>query len=125
MKLLKNLVGYSLIFVIFIITIITFLRSHGEINSSFYNAFLIAGIITTINFNLGVLSIKLGLKKTINSFLILFLGGMVIRLFLMLISVFICLKFLELKGNNFIFSVFIFYVFYQIIEIFYVIYRNK
>ena len=125
MKFNKNSLGYCLLFVLLVIAVFTFLWKYQVFSSSFYFAFLAAAIITTTNFILGALSIKIGLKKPLNSFLILFLGGMVFRLFLMLFEVFICLKFLELRANNFIFSVFIFYIFYQIIEISYVIYQNK
>ena len=125
MKFTKNSLGYCFLFVVLVIAVFTFLWWQGELSSPFFFAFLAAGIITSTNFILGVLSIKFGLKKRLNIFLILFLGGMVFRLFLMLFEVFICLKFLELRPNSFIFSVFIFYIFYQIIEISYVIYQNK
>lgn len=125
MNFYKNSISYGIILVSVFFAVLTFLWTKGELNSSLYFPILYGGIITTVNFFLGVLSIKLGINKSAKSFLIFFLGGIVLRLFLLLISVFICLKFLELKGNSFIFSVFIFYFFYLIIEIFYVIYKNK
>ena len=124
MKFSENCIRYSLIFVLLVLAAITILFQEDKLGANFYFPVLYAVIITTFNFVLGLLSIKLSLKKSIKTFLILFLGGMVFRLLLMLAEVYICLKFLELKGNNFIFLVFIFYVFYQIIEIFYVNYRN-
>ena len=125
MKFTKNSIRYSLIFVLIISAVFTFLWKINEISSDLYFPILYAALITTVNFVLGIWSIKLGLIRSMKMFLILFIGGMIFRLFLMLIAVFICLKFLELKGNTFIFLVFIFYIFYQIIEIFCVIYRNK
>ncbi len=125
MKFTKNGISYSLILVLLVFAVFSYLRAIGQINSDLYFSFLFAAFITTFNFLLGVLSIKLGFKKSMKTFLILFLGGMVFRVLLILIAVFICLKFLDLRGNNFIFSIFFFYVFYQIIEIFYVIYQNK
>ena len=125
MKLTQNSIVYSLLLVLLVIAVFTFLWQNDVINSAFYFSFLVAGILTTINFIFGILSIKYSLDKSLNRFLILFLGGMVVRLLLMLGAVFVCLKFLELKWNNFIFSILILYVFYQIIEIYYVIYRNK
>jgi hypothetical protein len=124
MNFTENGIGYSLGFILSVLIVLTFFYQVDKISASFYFPVLYAALITTINFILGILSIKLSLKKSVKAFLILFLGGMVFRLLLMLAEVFICLKILELKGNNFIFLVFIFYVFYQIIEIFYVIYRN-
>lgn len=124
MRFSENSIRYSLIFVLLVIAAFTIFYQADKLNANFYFPLLFAALITTFNFVLGILSIKLSLKKPIKTFLILFLGGMVFRLMLMLAEVYICLKFLELKGNNFIFLVFIFYVFYQIIEIFYVNYRN-
>ena len=120
----ENSIRYSLIFVLLVIAAFTIFYQADILNANFYFPLLFAALITTFNFVLGLLSIKLSLKKPIKTFLILFLGGMVFRLMLMLAEVYICLKFLELKGNNFIFLVFIFYVLYQIIEIFYVNNRN-
>jgi hypothetical protein len=115
---------YSLIFVLLVLVVLTFFYLVDKISASFYFPVLYAVLITTFNFILGILSIKISLRKSVKAFLNIFLGGMAFRLLLMLAEVFICLKILELKGNNFIFLVFIFYVFYQIIEVFYVIYRN-
>ena len=124
MKFSENCIRYSLIFVLLVLAAITILYLGDKLSANFYFPVLYAALITTFNFVLGLLSIKLSLRKSVKTFLILFLGGMVFRLLLMLAEVYICLKFLELRGNNFIFLVFIFYVFYQIIEIFYVNYRN-
>jgi hypothetical protein len=44
---------------------------------------------------------------------------MVLRLFLMLIMVFISLKFLDIRADVFIFVILFFYIVYLIIEIFY------
>ena len=124
MRFSENSIRYSLIFVLLVLAAITILFQEDKLSANFYFPVLYAALITTFNFVLGLLSIKLSLRKSVKTFLILFLGGMVFRLLLMLAEVYICLKFLELRGNNFIFLVFIFYVFYQIIEIFYVNYRN-
>ena len=124
MRFSENSIRYSLIFVLLVIAASTIFYQADKLNANFYFPLLFAALITTFNFVLGLLSIKLSLRKSVKTFLILFLGGMVFRLLLMLAEVYICLKFLELRGNNFIFLVFIFYVLYQIIEIFYVNYRN-
>ena len=125
MKFAKNSISYSLIFVLLIFAVFSYFFAIGQMNADLYYSFLFAVLITTFNFVLGVLSIKLSYKKSTKKFLIIFLGGMVFRLLVMLIAVFICLKFLDLRGNSFIFSVFFLYIFYQIIEILYVIYQNK
>ena len=121
----RKSISYGLILFLVVFSVLTFMRVKGYVDLNLYFSILYGGIITTTNFILGVLSIKFGVKKSTSSFLIFFFGGMVFRMFLVLIAVFICLKFLEINENSFIFSVFIFYFFYLIIEIFYVVYRNK
>jgi len=53
------------------------------------------------------------------------LGGTVLRMFLLIGMVIAGLKILELSRNSFIFSVLFFYIFYLIIEIFYLNLRKK
>jgi hypothetical protein len=70
------------------------------------------------------LLIKRGLKRGDKSFIRNVLGAISVRLFSTLVLVYICLHFLELNQNNFIFSTFIFYFFYLFIEIFYLNFRK-
>jgi hypothetical protein len=44
---------------------------------------------------------------------------MIIRLLILLSVIFISLIFLDINRNSYIFSIFIFYIFYMIIEVFY------
>jgi len=80
---------------------------------------LISCLISSLNFFLGLMSIRIGLKKPINFFFKTIFGGMIIRLFLTVSLIFISLKFLDINGNNFIFSVFFFYILFLIIEVYY------
>jgi hypothetical protein len=75
-------------------------------------------IFSTFNFFLGVLSIHFGFEKSDKIFLIVVFGGLVIRLIMMLILIIIALKFLFVRLNSFIFTTFIFYFYYLIVEIF-------
>lgn len=80
--------------------------------------------IPSINYTLGMISIVIGLKKPDKSFLILVLGGMVFRLFLVLILIVLTLNFLNVRMNYFIFIIFIFYVYYLTVEILYLARKN-
>jgi len=75
-------------------------------------------VFSTFNFFLGVLSIHFGFEKSDKIFLIFVFGGLVVRLFLMFILIVIALKFLFVRLNSFIFTTFIFYFYYLIVEIF-------
>ena len=105
----------SLVVISIIISML--LQQKGIISVEVLLSVIYAGSITTLNFSLGMYSIKTGLKKSPKGFMIIFLGGMILRLFLMIILVFICIKFLEFSRNSYIFLILFFYVFYLIIEI--------
>jgi hypothetical protein len=80
---------------------------------------LLALIITTLNFLAGTISAKISLNKKEKTFIKIVFGSMVIRLFLMLTIILIVFVFLDINRNSFIFSIFIFYIFYLLIEVFY------
>lgn len=80
---------------------------------------LTAFLLTTSNYLLGIFLLENGLKRKDSQFLIIVLGGMSARLFLMLLLIFICTNLLILTFNYFIFTTFIFYNYYLIIEIAY------
>ncbi len=76
-------------------------------------------LLTFFNFLAGFTSIKLGIHKSHKLFLINILGGMVIRIFILLAVVFISVSFLEISHLTFIFSILFFYILYLIVEILY------
>lgn len=96
----------------------------SAISQSFLVSVLTAFGIITLNFGLALASIKLGEMGTGKSFINYYLGGMLFRFFMMLLLVFISLKFLDITRNSFIFSILIFYIFYLIIEIIYLNFRK-
>ncbi len=75
-------------------------------------------LVSSINFTLGILSYRFGLGKSDKIFLIVVFGGLIIRLFLMIILILIALKWLFVSLDSFIFTTFIFYFYYLIVEIF-------
>ena len=79
---------------------------------------VLAGItITTLNFLLFVAAYAYSIKKTNKIFIIFTLGGMGVRLLLILLMVFISIKFLKVALLGFIFALFIWYIFFLIFEI--------
>lgn len=95
------------------------------VSFEFIKSFIIAGIITYLNFSLGFVSIKVAFRKSTNIFLIAVLGGMVLRLFMMVIMVFISLKFLDIRAGVFIFVILFFYIVYMIIEFYYLLMKKS
>ena len=125
MKSLDTLVVAGLLLPVVFFCILFFIYSSGKIQSTAFNLLAIAVGLTTINFLLGFLAIKIGFSRSDKIFITSILGGMLFRLILLLRIVFISLKFLEINDNSFIFTVLIFYIYYLIIEIFYLNFKKK
>lgn len=116
-------IGISIVIFSFLIFLFLFLTS--IISKATFLSTLSAGIITSLNFFAGLLLLKFGMKQSFNNFSKIVFGGMFARLFFILAIVFICLKFLNVSQNSFIFSILFLYFFYLIIEVFYLILSKK
>jgi hypothetical protein len=116
MKKPKVYLVLSTIPVIFFIIILNF-YFFGSLDSLEFNSLFYGFLFSSLNFCLGVLSIHFGFEKSDNIFLIVILGGLSLRMVLMLILIVIALKFLFVSLYSFIFTTFILYFYYLIIEI--------
>ena len=122
---LKKLILFSSAFFVLTFLIVTSLFFLDVISKEDFKAFIIAGIITTFNTGIGVISIKSGINKPGKMFFQRLFGGMVIRFFTTLIIVVLVLLFLELNRISFIFSILFFYIFYLVVEIIYLNFRQN
>ena len=118
---------YLLVPVLILVFMLTTLALYlsGVFNYSEFLSVSLSLIITTLNFLAGFLSAKISLSKNEKTFIKIVFGSMVIRLFLLLFIILIVLIFLDINRNSFIFSIFIFYIFYLLIEVFYLNYRKN
>jgi hypothetical protein len=113
----KFLLFLSLLPFLFILTLTSFYLSNRLDSQLFYS--LLYGIfLPTVNFLLGILAIHFGFEKSDRLFLIIVFGGLVVRFFLMFIIIVIAIDLLFVSLNSFIFTTFIFYFYYLIVEIF-------
>lgn len=81
----------------------------------------IAGvIISTLNIFLGYLTIEYAYSKSMTGFLKWILGGIGIRMLIMLGSLLFVIKILQLHLISFMVSLFTFYAIYLVLEIFYI-----
>jgi len=110
---------------VFTLLIIVFLFYFDVLSKEDFKAIVLAGIITTFNAGLAVISIKSGINRVEKVFLQRLFGGMVLRFFITLIMVVLALLFLELNRISFIFSILFFYIFYLIVEIIYLNFRQN
>lgn len=113
-KILVLLLSLPLISFI-LITILYFLN---HLDSQLFSSILWGFLISSLNLLLGLLNIKFGIVKSDKSFLIIVFGGLIFRLFLMLGLIIIALKILFVSLNSFIFTTFIYYFYYLMVEIF-------
>jgi len=117
--LIKSLIA---VFIISLLLLIAYFFS--VIPEEFFTAVLIADSLAVLNYFSGLICIKIGLKGSQDTFFKATLGGMGIRLLVMLLLVFISLTYLNINRNSFIFSILFFYILYLIFELIY-LYMKK
>lgn len=122
---LKKLILFTSVFIIISFLLIIVLYLIDILSKEYFKSFILAGIITTFNAVLGMISIKSGINKPEKIFLQRLFGGMVMRFFTTLIMVVLALLFLELNRISFIFSILFFYIFYLVVEIIYLNFRQN
>lgn len=115
----NNTFFYSVLPFCCIIIILLILRVQNSISPPLFNSLFWGFFIPLLNSTTGHFLKEAGLKKSDNSFLLLVLGGMVFRMFLTLILIILVLQFLNVSLHSFIFTVFISYIYFLIIEIVY------
>lgn len=103
---------------ILIILTLTILYLSNHLDDKLFSSIFWGFLISSINLILGLISIHFGLNKNDKIFLIVVFGGLVFRLFLTLSLIVLALNFLFVSLNSFIFTTFIFYFYYLIVEIF-------
>lgn len=115
----KVLISFTIIVSIIVLLILTSLYFLAEITPVLFKSILLGTSLAIINFTIGYLLIKFSINKSDKIFLLSLWGGLFLRLIIGLGLVLIILIFLEINTYGFIFSILFFYVFYLIIEIFY------
>ena len=115
----KQLLLVTLLISILTLLIVTVFFLLSSISGLIFKSILLGALLSMINFTIGLLLIKFSVNKSDNIFLFALLGGILFRLILGLALVLITLIFLEINTYGFIFSILFFYVFYLLIEIFY------
>ena len=94
------------------------------LNFDFFLPLLLAQIIVLPNFTVGFSAILWSLQKNEQVFLLVVLGGMLIRMAYILGMVFLFLHFLKINQKYFIFNIFLFYFYFLTAEIF-ILVRQK
>ena len=115
----KHLLILCLIISFIALFVVTILYLISELSGLMFKSILLGAGFSTLNFTIGILLIKFSVNKSDRIFLLSLWGGILLRLILGLLIVLITLIFLEINAYGFIFSILFYYVFYLVIEIFY------
>ena len=115
----KQLLIVALVISFLTILIVTVFFLLSSISGLIFKSILLGAFLSIINFLIGLSLIKFSVNKSDNIFLLALWGGILFRLILGLSLVLITFIFLEINTYGFIFSILFFYVFYLLIEIFY------
>ena len=115
----KQLLIVALVISFLTILIVTVFFLLSSISGLIFKSILLGSFLSIINFLIGLSLIKFSVNKSDNIFLLALWGGILFRLILGLSLVLITFIFLEINTYGFIFSILFFYVFYLLIEIFY------
>ncbi len=121
----KRFTYIFLLFNLFFPLIILVLYFFNLINIDIFWSWIIGWVIVFGGFIFELLLFTRGIEKGDKSFIRNILGAIIVRIFITLILLFLILRFLELNQNNFIFSVFFFYIIYLINEILYLNFRRN
>lgn len=117
-----NLNKIKLVFLITVaavLAITTGLSQFSLITIKEYYSFNIGFLISSLNFYFGLITIANAKDKEFNKFMAILFGSMFIRMCVILLLIFILLKFFDINRVVFIFVVFITYFIYLAIEIVY------
>lgn len=113
MKILKELSIFN---------IIPFILAMVVVNDSLIRISIFWGwVVVLISISAGIISYKIAKNKENKRFLKIYFGGMVARLLLLLLVIFLILKYISINQISFLFSLFIFYLINQIVELRFII----
>lgn len=115
-KFLRFSAFYLTIF-LFLLLLILFINS--SINLILFSSFTYALLISFVNFLIGFFSINYGMMKNDKLFLIIVFGAIIFRFFTVFLVIIGVLSFLDVRADYFIFTTFILYFYYLVIEILY------
>ncbi len=117
----KNIIFRFLAFYNFVILflILLLLRLLGILDENLIVSIILSFIIAFTNFLIGIVSIIYGLNKKDKSFLLIVFGAIIFRFFTILLMIIGVVSFLDVRTDYFIFTSFIIYFYYLVVEIFY------
>ncbi|MGE5352425.1 MAG: hypothetical protein ACM3P0_10100 [Acidobacteriota bacterium] len=114
---MKSVLSQILIVFLGVFVLVFVLFKAGTVSPEFLNASYYGGAINLINILAALYAFNYSVDKGNKTFLLLNMGGMLVRMFLILGSVIIFLKFLNIDKYGFIFTFSILYISLLIVEV--------
>jgi hypothetical protein len=113
---IKISIFFSVLY-LFIITILYFLSLNEIVSFILLKTIIISASLNIVNLLCALAAFRFSVNKSNQEFLFYNLGGLVARMFILLLALLIILKFLNIDQDGFILSFFIFYFSQLAVEI--------
>lgn len=114
---MKKIILIPVFIILTYLMVLFLLFSFALISSKFLFSSIAATVIALFDYISSIALYQNSIKKNNKLFLRYNLGGLVVRLILVLSAIFCCLNFLNIEVSAFIFQLFIFYFLLKIFEI--------
>jgi hypothetical protein len=114
---MKSAIKQVLIVFLCVFVLVFTLFKTDTVSEAFIRGSVFGGLINLVNILASLLAFNYSVEKDNKTFLLFNMGGMLVRLMLMLGSVIIFLKFLNIDKYGFIFTFFVLYISFLAVEI--------
>lgn len=114
---MKKALNQVLVVLLCVFVLLFVLLKTGTISSAFLYASFYGGLINILNVLASLFAFNYSLEKGNKTFLLYNMGGMLLRMLLLLAAILILLKFLNIDKYGFIFTFSILYISFLVVEI--------
>lgn len=114
---MKKVLSQILIVFLCVFVLLFVLFKTGTVGPEFLNASFYGGAINLVNILAALFAFNYSVDKDNTTFLLFNMGGMLVRMFLILGSVIIFLKFLNIDKYGFIFTFSVLYISFLVVEV--------
>lgn len=120
-----NFLRFGGIILLFTVLLIVALHLSGVINTDEQKSAFIAVLLNGIYFAAAIITFNYAKDKSNQQFLLLFVGGMTIRMMFVLFAILLIFLLLNIDEASFIFVFFVLYIFFLVTEIVFYKKRNN
>lgn len=115
----------ALISGILVVAISILLKALNLIDANLLTEIVSAKIFTLTTFIVSIIGYSYGLRQKDHIFMVIVMGGMLLRMLITLLFIIFSLKFLNFNQKNYIITILLFYFYFLILEIIYLIKQTE